>query len=331
MALGGCRAAVCGIVALTVTAATARAQQPAAPKPAGPKTLVGIVTDTLGNPVDSVEIVISSIKRQAMSKPDGTFRFDDVKPGSYQVLARRLGYYPQVQSTTVDDKGGVVSFSILLGIRALPPVVTSVARGGLSGVIGDTAYNIVGDAQVAVMASDHRTSSDSLGRFYLDLKPGKYMVSVSRPGYRTRLVSVTVPSDSGRRMTVWLTPTNVGQNNRDAMAFDGLAARLARRNPVWSNIYTREDINKTGIEDGVQLARLGANKNLDDTCSAIIDGGPRRLPLWAIDAADIEAMETYTTPPARRTVTSINRNRPIRGQAPETNVCGATVFVWLRK
>jgi hypothetical protein len=236
-----------------------------------------------------------------------------------------------VQSTTVDDKGGVVSFSILLGIRALPPVVSSVARGGLSGVIGDTAYNIVGEAQVAVIASDHRTSSDSLGRFYLDLKPGKYMVSVSRRGYRTRLVSVTVPSDSGRRMTVWLTPTNVGQNNRDAMAFDGLAARLARRNPVWSNIYTREDINKTGIEDGVQLARLGANKNMDDTCSAIIDGGPRRLPLWAIDAADIEAMETYTTPPARRTVTSINRNRPIRGQAPENNVCGATVFVWLRK
>ncbi len=306
------------------------AQQPA-PKPAGPKTLVGIVTDTLGNPVDSVELVISSLKRHAMSASDGTFRFDDIKPGPYQVLARRLGYYPQVQSTTVDDKGGVVSFSILLGIRALPPVVTSAARGGLSGVIGDTAYNIVGEAQVAVIASDHRTSSDSLGRFFLDLKPGKYMVSVSRPGYRTRLVSVTVPSDSGRRMTVWLTPTSVGQNNRDAMAFDGLAARLARRNPVWSNIYTREDINRTGIEDGVQLARLGANKNMDDTCSAIIDGGPRRLPLWAIDAADIEAMETYTTPPARRTVTSINRNRPIRGQAPENNVCGATVFVWLRK
>ena len=158
---------------------SAIAQQPTAPKPAGPKTLVGIVTDTLGNPVDSVEPVISSIKRQTMSKSTSTFRFDDIKPGPYQVLARRLGYYPQVQSTTVDDKGGVVSFSILLGIRALPPVVSSVARGGLSGVIGDTAYNIVGDAQVAVIASDHRTLSDSLGRFFLDLKPGKYMVSVA--------------------------------------------------------------------------------------------------------------------------------------------------------
>jgi hypothetical protein len=325
------RALLCGLAGVALAGASVSAQQPAAPKPAGPKTLVGIVTDTLGNPVDSVELVISSLKRQAMSKSDGTFRFDDIKPGPYQVLARRLGYYPQVQSATVDDKGGVVSFAILPGIRALPPVVTSVPRGGLSGVIGDTAYNIVSEAQVSVIASDRRTLSDSLGRFSLDLKPGKYMVSVSRPGYRTRLVSVTVPNDSGRRMTVWLTPTNRGQNNRDAMAFDALAARLARRNPVWSNIYTREDINRTGIEDGVQLARLGANKNMDDTCSAIIDGGPRRLPLWAIDAADIEAMETYTTPPPRRTITSINRNAPIRGQAQGTTTCGATVFVWLRK
>ena len=291
---------------------SADAQQPAAPKPAGPKTLVGIVTDTLGNPVDSVELVISSVKRHAMSASDGTFRFDDIKPGPYQVLARRLGYYPQVQSATVDEKGGVVSFSILQGFRALPPVVVSAGRGGLSGVIGDTAYNIVEGAQIAVIASDHRVASDSMGRFFLDLKPGKYMVNVTRLGYRSRLVSVTIPNDSGRRMTVWLTPTNRGQAARDAFAFDALALRLETRNPVFSNIFTREDINRLGIQDGYQLARLGSNSQLgppDDRCEAIIDGGPRTLPLWAIDAADIEAMETYAPSPKRGTVTSINRNR----------------------
>jgi hypothetical protein len=324
------RNSLLGILALTIATAV-QAQQPTPPKPAGPKTLVGIVTDTIGNPVDSVELTISSLKRHALSGADGTFRFEDIKPGPYQVVARKIGYYPQMQAATVDDKGGVASFSLVLGIRALPPVVASAARGGLSGVIGDTAYNIVSEAQISVIASDHRTLSDSMGRFFLDLKPGKYMVNVSRQGYRTRLVSVTIPNDSGRRMTVWLTPTNVGQYNRDAMAFDALAARLARRNPVWSNVYTREDINRMGIEDGIQLAQVGAGKRMDDTCSAIIDGGPRRLPLWAIETADIEAMETYTTPPPRRTVTSINRNQAIRAQAQSSNVCGATVFVWLRK
>ena len=244
------------VVGGVLAATSVDAQQPTLPKPAGPKTLVGIVTDTIGNPLDSVELTISSLKRHAMSGADGTFRFDDIKPGPYQVVARRLGYYPQMQSATVDDNGATISFSLLLGVRALPPVVSSIARGGLSGVIGDTAYNIVSEAQISVIASDHRTLSDSMGRFFLDLKPGKYMVNVTRPGYRTRLVSVTIPNDSGRRMTVWLTPTNAGQYNRDAMAFDALAARLARRNPVWSNIYTREDINKMGIDDGVQWTKM---------------------------------------------------------------------------
>jgi len=327
------------LVSGSLAGESANAQQPAAPKPAGPKTLVGIVTDTIGNPVDSVELVISSLKRTTMSKADGTFRFDDVKSGPYQVVARRLGYYPQVQSATVDDKGGVVSFSLVLGFRALPPVITAAARGGLSGVIGDTAYNIVSEAQISVIASDHRTLSDSMGRFFIELKPGKYMVNVTRPGYRSRLVSVTIPNDSGRRMTVWLTPSNRGQNARDAFAYDALAQRLETRNPVYSTIFTREDINRLGIEDGSQLAKLGSNSQFgppDDQCPAIVDGGPMRLPLWAIDAADIEAMETYAPQPRRGGVTSINGNRPISTQTSNTAQAqapckGVRVYVWLRK
>jgi Carboxypeptidase regulatory-like domain len=238
---------------------SASAQQPAPPRPAGPRTIVGIVADTTGIPLDSVELLISSVRRRAMSGPDGTFRFDDLKPGKYQIAARRLGFYPQVHDVTVGDRGGVVSFSLLRGIPALPPVVSSVARGGLSGVIGDTAYNIVEGAKIAVVASDHRTVSDSMGRFFLDLKPGKYMVNVSRRGYATRLVSVTIPNDSGRRMTVWLTPADQAQTARDAAVLDSLTLRLELRNPAFSTIFTREDINRLHIEDGVQLARLGGN------------------------------------------------------------------------
>jgi hypothetical protein len=327
--------------AVAITAAPAFAQQPAAPQPAGPRTIVGIVRDTIGNPVDSVELLIASMKRHAMSGPDGAFRFDDVKPGSYQILARKLGFYPQVQTTTVDDKGGVVSFSITQGIRALPPVVTSVARGGLSGVIGDTSYNVVEGAQVAVIGGAGRARSDSLGRFFLDLGPGKYMVNVTRPGYASRLVSVTIPSDSGRRMTVWLTPANRGQNARAVFAYDALGLRLEQRNPVFSTIFTREDINRLGIEDGSQLARLGANSQFgppDDRCEAIVDGGPLTLPLWAIDAADIEAMETYAPKPNRGTVTSIggsrgnsNRSSSSSNAQAQTPCKGVRVYVWLRK
>ena len=322
-----------------VTSRNALGQLPAPPKPAGPKTLVGVVRDTVGNPIDSVELLIASLKRHATSGQDGMFRFDDLKSGTYQVLARKLGFYPQVQWATVDDKGGVVSFSIVQGVRALPPVVTSVARGGLSGVIGDTAYDIVEGAQIAVLASDRKALSDSMGRFFLDLGPGKYMVNVTRPGYRSRLVSVTIPNDSGRRMTVWLTPANRGTNARDVFAYDALARRLETRNPVYSSIFTREDINRLGIQDGSQLARLGSNSQFgppDEQCPAIVDGGPVTLPLWAIDAADVEAMETYAPRPKTSAVTSIGGNRPISTQGAGSALAqapckGVRVFVWLRK
>ncbi len=337
-ARGFARALLCACIGVGLTRASARAQQPDVPKPAGPHTLVGIVRDTIGNPVDSVELVIASAKRHAMTGPDGLFRFDDLKPGSYQIVARKLGFYPQVQSAKLEDNGGVVSFAMIQGVRALPPIVTSAARGGLSGVIGDTAYNIVEGAQVAVIASDHRALSDSMGRFFIDLKPGKYMVNVTRPGYASRLVSVTIPDDSGRRMTVWLTPSNRGQNARDAFAYDGLARRLAVRNPVFSNIYTREDINKLGIEDGAQLSRLGSNSQFgppDDECQAFVDGGPLTLPLWAIDAADVEAMETYSPKPNTGNVTSISGRGGAgsnRSNAQVQSPCkGVRVYVWLRK
>jgi carboxypeptidase family protein len=316
--------------------ASASAQPPTPPRRAGPQTIVGVVTDTTGIPLDSVDLLISSVKRRAMSGPDGTFRFDDLRPGKYQIAARRLGFYPQVHDVTVGDKGGVVSFSLLPGIPALPPVVSSVARGGLSGVIGDTAYNIVEGAKIAVVASDHRTVSDSMGRFFLDLKPGKYMVNVSRPGYATRLVSVTIPNDSGRRMTVWLMPADQAQTARDAAVLDSLTLRLELRNPAFSTILTREDINRLHIEDGLQLARLGGNSwkgPLDDGCMVIIDGGPRKLPLWSIDAADIEMMETYTPRPSTGAVTSI-RADAITPAAPPLldGHCNDTkIYVWLRK
>jgi hypothetical protein len=325
-----------GLALLTSVAAgqSAFGQQPV-PRPAGPRTLVGVVLDTLGSPVDSVEVLVGSVQRRTRSGSDGTFRFDDIKPGKYDVAARRPGYFPQVRSAVVDEKGGVVSFSLVRSVPALPPVVSSAPLGGLSGVIGDTAYNIVEGARISVVASDHRAQSDSMGRFFIGLKPGKYAVRVERAGYRSRLVSVTIPNDSGRRITVWLTPSTRAQDARDAMALDSLEMRLAIRNPVWSNIYTREDINRLGIEEGAQLARLGANSwkgSLDDRCIAVIDGGPMRAPLWSIDAANLEMMEVYSPRPNMGRVTSIKPGGTTARSPGADDYCDQVrVFVWLRK
>src|SRR5690242_16529370 len=207
-----CARTVGGFVTLsalaTLGAARASAQRAAerSIKPAGPGTLVGVVADTLATPLDSAEVFIASLKLHATAEPNGTFRFDGIKPGSYEISARRLGFFPQVQEVVVGDSGGVATFSLVRRLQPLPTVVTSAPRGGLSGVIGDSSYNILQGAEVTMLATDHRAITDSTGSFFMAAKPGRYMVRVQHQGYASRLIGVTIPQDSGRRILIGLAP-----------------------------------------------------------------------------------------------------------------------------
>jgi hypothetical protein len=297
----------------------------------GARTIVGFVADTDDRPLENAEVYITSLKRTTASGPDGSFRFDDVKPGKYQVGVRKIGYYPQGRSVTVGDQGGATAFWIgPTGPVTLPSVVSSAVRGGLSGVVGDTAFNAIPAAQIWVLASDQRTRSDSTGAFFLDLKPGRHMVRVERAGYGSKLLSVTIPRDSGRRVMVWLTETTRGARARESQAIAEFSMRLTRRNPVWSTLYTREDIARSRKQLLSELVNAGNGRPVDpNLCTATIDGVYRE-PLWAIDAADIETVEIYTPRPARGGVRSINAAGTRARPQPQASLCPG-VFVWLRK
>ena len=304
-------------------------------KPAGPGTITGFVADTFANALDSVEIFIASNKLHASAKSDGTFHFEKLRKGSYQISARRFGYFPQVQEVVVGDSGGVVAFALVPRRVALPTVLTSAQRGGLSGVIGDSAYHILEGAEVTLLATAHQAHTDSTGAFFIDAKPGSYMVRVKRAGYRPRLLSVTIPRDSGRRILVGLAPTSRPPSPREETAIFELNERLTRRS-VMSKIYTREDINRMGMTELRQIAAAGAVQRIDEGCLAYINGGPLTMPIWLITAADIESVEIYPPDPSarRRTyvTTSIERNAPIRTQGVSQRVdCPVTVYVWLRQ
>lgn len=333
--------AILGRVGLVVFAMalgpSAWAQQGATPTPPprqGPRTLVGIVTDTSGNAIDSADVLIASLRRRTATNRDGLFEFTDINPGEYSVSARRVGYYPQTRTVTVDTAGGSTAFALLAHITGLPPVVTSAARGGLSGVVGDTTYNALRGARVTVIAGNRNTISDSLGAFYMDLKPGRYAVRISRPGYAPRLVSVTIPPDSGRRIVVWLTPSAPGFHAREAVAMDSLRERLLRRNPVYSKIYTREDVLRTGMTEATQFATMGAVMPVDASCQAIVDGNILdRTPLWMFKAADIEMLEVYGPRRPSYAPTHMYPRGGITASRPsDVDPCnGVTVWIWLRK
>ena len=304
-------------------------------EPAGPHTIIGFVADTLAAPLDSVEVFIASLKLHATASAQGMFRFDQLKTGSYEISARRFGYFPQVRDVVVGDSGGVVTFALVPRQQSLPTVVSSAVRGGLSGVVGDSSYNILEGAVVTLIATDHAARTDSTGSFYMDAKPGRYMVRVARPGYVSRLLSVTIPNDSGRRILVGLAPATRPPLAREEAAIFELSMRLTRRS-VMSKIYTREDINRMGMTELQQIATAGAFQRVDESCQAIINGGPVTMPIWLITAADIESVEIYPPDPeARRRAfvpTSINGNQPIRTQGGTRRTdCPVTVYVWLRR
>lgn len=321
------------VVALVLVASAVHAQQRDSiqiPLP-GPRVLHGFVADSNDAPIDSAEVFISSLKRAVFTASDGSFRFEDIKPGKYQVGARKVGYFPQGRTVQVGDNGGATAFRLgrRPGSVTLPAVVSSARRGGLSGVVGDTAYKAIADAKVWVLASDKRAQSDSTGAFFLDLKPGRHMVRVEREGYGSQFLSVTIPNDSGRRVMVWMSPAS-GSESYQSHMMQEFSMRLARRNPVWSRIYTREDITRSGRDLLRQLATDGAGRPVPDTCETFIDGDTtRKAPVWAIDAADIETLEVYAPKAARGGVKSIGSGSA-RGPSQMRPAC-PILYTWMRK
>jgi hypothetical protein len=314
----------------------------AAPDRPGARKLGGVVRDTSAFAIDSVEVSIASLQRRVFSKADGTFLFTDVGPGKYEVRARKLGYGPQIREMVVDSAGATGMFSLVPLPYVLRPVVTTVARGGLSGVVGDTSFNALGGAEVRVLGHDGRTVTDSAGAFYIPIKAGSYVVAVKDPGFADRLVSVVVPRDSGERIRVTLAPPKRALTVREVHNVDDLGQRLAWRNTQHSRVFTHADLVDMKLEwvyDAVQIGyhqvHSGPPGMLDKDCAAMVNGGPDTVQVGNLTVDDVETVEIYDLRAPSRTT----RRRPISAVpmantdvavwANGTKDC-ALVYVWLR-
>lgn len=297
------------IIVLSVPICSATAQDPArlpavvvnaAPDLPGPRKLVGVVRDTSGVPIDSVEVSIASLQRRAFTKIDGSFLFADIKPGKYQVRARKIGYAAQTREFVVADSGGTGAFALLPLPYVLRPVVTTADRGGLSGVVGDTAFNALVGADVRLLGKAASTKTDSLGRFYIPVQAGSYLVRVTQPGFVDRLVSVIVPKDSGQRIRVTLAPPTRPLTIREFHNFDDLNSRLNWRSRAHTRVYTRAELLQMKIDwiyDAVMIGyheiHSGPPGSLDKDCVAIVNGGPAYTEIGKLTVDDVETVEIY--------------------------------------
>lgn len=305
--------------------------------PAGRGTIVGIVVDTGGRPVDNAQLLLITPRRQVITNRDGTFRMNDVGDGVADLTVRKIGYHPVRTRFEIATAGSTVRLELVPLVRTLASVVTTARRSGLSGlVLGADGYPVAG-VEVRVIGSGAGLAhTDTMGMFFTPVKTGHYLVELKREGYIPQMVSATIPDGEGRHLDITLVEGMSLRAARHAAIMDDLRTRLVNRRPAYSRLFTREDITKWNPADFRQLATIGAMARVDESCDVLIDGGIDRLPAWAVDLETIEFVEVYAQAPPRRAITSISRGAtaPIRTQQRQSNApgaCPAQLYVWTRR
>jgi len=89
----------------------------------------GSIQDTLGRPLEGATIEIAGLDRRITTSSSGSYRFDDIKPGKYWVVARRIGYAPLQAALTFnrgDDRE--IDFQLVPRAHVLPEVVVREER-----------------------------------------------------------------------------------------------------------------------------------------------------------------------------------------------------------
>jgi hypothetical protein len=327
-------------VALILTAlfaSSALNAQDAAPKPLAANTLTGLVTDTLGIPLADVDVLLIKLRRRTRTRADGTFRFDSVPAGTYELRTRAIGFVAPTVRALVGPTGGAIGIRMTRFSYNMPSMVTTAERGGLSGIIGDTAYRALPDVSVNVPGTGHIEKTDSAGAFFIPLKAGKYLARLEREGYQRQMVSVNIPENEGRKIAAWMVPLDGPPNNFEAHMLFEMDQRMTRERGVGTRFYTHEDLVQLGNPSLETVVRRIASGRIDE-CMVKINGGPVKVPLWTLTADELEFVEIYL--PSRTgggAVTSLKGNPTkfktdisLRLQAEAT--CGNLgLMVWLRR
>jgi hypothetical protein len=281
-------------LAATIAASHVASAQGIAPKPLGPKTLSGVVVDDAGQPVADATVFVLSLRRRAQSGPDGTFRFDNVKNETYSVLARAPGHLHTAQEVKVGANGGSAYVRMTVVARPVLSLITKGERGGLRGVIADTAFVPLANVAVRAKNDNAATETDANGAFYLPLAPGSYAVELQRPGYARKVLGVTIDGDSGRKVAAWLEPRSDDAALVDSLLIVQQELRRTRGIALNGKVYTREDLEKLGLEHLQQLAAVAAQRAVSDDCAVQLGSTGDWIPGWMLAVRDIEFAEAYS-------------------------------------
>ena len=369
------RTAAVFLTVLLATCTTLSAQAaPARPAVASTATITGVVVDSAGRPVSGASVRHASGEPNASTAADGSFRLAGLTAGTVAVEVAHPGY--RLLSFEFAIAAGVTA-SLRLTLTGGPdaatapaapsaqaapttPTVDSVVaptgpplpprRGGLAGVIVDSAGVRVFGAVVNAVSTPLVAGSDSTGRFRLaPLEPGLQFIRIRKVGYLAEYFPVTIVEGRIASVTVkmraagqTLARVNVRADAR-AAAIAGFEERARLANGLFvrrSELLARGASKVTDVlrgQNGITLVRNGDGNQVAygrglmtsiQGCpmGIVVDGTPmvagRSGLSFSIDqfvnVQDIRAMEVYRSGQAV----------PAEFKRPETD-CGA-IIVWTR-
>jgi hypothetical protein len=223
-------------------------------------TVRGVVRNVDGTPVSGAEITLASPHRVAQTDSAGRFRLDSVPAGERRLRVRRIGYLSTNPLVAVPQTEGATLQVILLQIaQQLDPLVVAIDRRAIRGVVGDTGYRALPGTMVELLGTPRYMVTDSVGRFaFAELKPGHYMLRVSRVGYVARLIPLEI-AGGGHDLSVFLHEFHSGDfdwaNSGEApSALSDLSTRLAME-PRRTRM-TRAELERYGSAALCDIPRL---------------------------------------------------------------------------
>jgi hypothetical protein len=245
-----------------------------------------------------VELVGPSVRNVARSDQRGTFQFSRVADGRYRLSVRLIGFVETARDVDVTGRDVSLSISLSPTSQRLDTVRVRASVTAVYGVVGMSAgLRPVADAEIQVIGSQQKGSTDSAGKFFVSLKKGgSYFVRVHHAGFTDQLFPVDVPNDHAVETFVLLDAGAVATGSQ--MMWDEFDERL-RWQGQGASIVPGEEITRNGGSSGdaIRGSSSFVRKGLvlGPTVCLFVNGVPK--PGWGFDGIppeQIATVELYT-------------------------------------
>ena len=272
-----------------------------------PQTLSGVVRSrATSRPLvgSQITIVADGESRSTLADERGAFAFLKLKPGTYSLSARRIGYQPFTAAVRVGQSPASIEI-VLDRVASLDTVRVPVGTA-VYGVVG-TARDLrpLRNVQVQVAGSSTPITTDSAGRFFGALKsPGVYMVRARADGYDPQTVSATVRKDEAVELAFLLDTAVIAPPIRAEVNWKEFDERQRKRG-ARSALVSRAELLKNGnmsLLDALRQSReIGAMGLAISPGVCVLVNGDQSLAtqVWALDANEVESVEVYTSSDVR--------------------------------